>query len=130
MSYLFTSIYYSTRVSQALPNLRTLEVFNGLEQQDKTISMTNRFAHLSTLILLNIHMDYAQQFLCRTHLRCLNELAIDKDILLEIIAQDHQQARDNCFKVESLRIAGSIRDVMNTIATFFPLFSHIKPQIE
>jgi hypothetical protein len=75
-------------------------------------------------------MDYAQQFLCRTHLRCLNTLAIDEDILLEIIAQDHQQARDNCFKVESLRIAGSIRDVMNTIATFFPLFSHIKPQIE
>jgi hypothetical protein len=43
--HIYSLPFISTRVSQALPNLRTLEVFNELEQQDKTISMTNSFAH-------------------------------------------------------------------------------------
>jgi hypothetical protein len=45
-----------------------LEVFNQLEQEKKTKMTTNavEFSHLATLISHDIHMDYAEQFLCRT----------------------------------------------------------------
>jgi hypothetical protein len=85
-------------------NYRTLEVFNKLEQQEKITATTNnlKFTHLDTLILFDIHMDYAEQLLCRTYLPCLNELAIRNDILLTIITQDQHQTIDNCSRVERL----------------------------
>ncbi len=83
---------FFTRASWALPRLRTLEVFNELEQQEKIKATTNNleFAHLATLILIAIHMDYAEQFLCQTRLPSLIELAIDNDMLLAIITQNQQ----------------------------------------
>ncbi|CAF4230251.1 unnamed protein product, partial [Rotaria magnacalcarata] len=72
----FESSFFE-RVSRALPHLRTLDVMNGLEQQEKkTTTTTNNleFINLTTLILFDIHLDYAEQLLCRTHLPCLVEL--------------------------------------------------------
>jgi hypothetical protein len=58
----------SLHVSQALPRLRTLEIFNEIGQQEKIKTTLNHleFAYLTTLVLSNIHMDYAEQFRCRT----------------------------------------------------------------
>jgi len=111
------------RVSQALPRLRTLEIFNELEQQEKIKMTTNNleFAHLATLILFEIHMDYAEQLLCRTHLPCLIELAIDNDMLLAIITQDQQQAKENCSRVETLRTPEQFNDSIDAVRNFFPL---------
>jgi len=62
----FETIFF-TRVSRALTRLRTLEVSNQLEQQEKTTVTTNYlgFNHLATLILFDIHMNYIEQLLCR-----------------------------------------------------------------
>ncbi|CAF5090427.1 unnamed protein product, partial [Rotaria sp. Silwood1] len=54
-------ILFFARISRALPHLKTLELFNELEQQDKTTNNIE-FTHLSTLILFDIHMEYAEQF--------------------------------------------------------------------
>ncbi|CAF4606074.1 unnamed protein product, partial [Rotaria sp. Silwood2] len=81
----FESVFFE-RVAQTLPRLRTLEIINQLEQQEKTTvkKISIDFAHLAVLILYDIHMDYAQQFLCQIHLPSLIELAINQDILLTI----------------------------------------------
>jgi len=50
------------------------------------------FPHLAVLILYDIHMDYVEQFLCRTHLPSLIELAINKDIFFTIISQNQPVA--------------------------------------
>jgi hypothetical protein len=119
---------FFTRVSRALRHLRTLEVFNELEQQEKIKATTNNleFAHLATLILIDIHMDYAEQFLCRTRLACLIELAIDNDMLLAIITQNQQQARDNCSRVEMLRTPKRFNDSIDVVRNFFPLAFNLK----
>jgi hypothetical protein len=116
------------RVSRALPHLRTLDVMNGLEQQEKIKTTTNNleFTNLTTLILFDIHLDYAEQLLCRTHLPCLVELAIDNDILLEIIAQDQQQAKDNCSRVETLRTWAPFYHSVDVLGNFFPPYSYVK----
>ncbi|CAF2983412.1 unnamed protein product [Rotaria sp. Silwood2] len=121
----FENLFFA-RIARALPNLKTLEVFNKLEQQEKETITTNNleFGHLSALILLDIHMDYAEQFLCRSRLPCLTELAIHKQVLLTIVAHDSQQARDNCSKVENLLTSNKWSDSINVIRNFFPLFPH------
>ncbi len=48
-------------------------------------------------------MVYAELFLCRSHLPSLIELAIHKNILLTIIIQDQQQARNDRSKVANLQ---------------------------
>jgi hypothetical protein len=55
-------------VTQVLPRLRTLEISNQLEQQEKTITNPIEFSHLSKLILHKIHIDYGEQLLCRAHI--------------------------------------------------------------
>ncbi len=114
------------RIARAPPNLKTLEVFNKLEQLEKGTITTNNpeFGHLSALILLDIHMDYAEQFLCRSRLPCLTELAIHKQVLLTIVAHNSQQARDNCSKVENLLTSKKWCDSIDAIRNFFPLVSH------
>ncbi|CAF4399062.1 unnamed protein product [Rotaria socialis] len=111
-------------VSQALPQLRTLDVLNGLEQQEKIKTTTNNleFTNLITRVLFDIHLDYAKQLLCRTHRPCLVELAIDNDILLKIITQDQQQTKDNCSRVETLRTWKPLyhsADVLQDFSTVF-----------
>ncbi len=69
-------------------------------------------------------MDCAEQFLCRTHLPCLIELVIHKGILLTIVAQDQQQARDNCSKVENLLTSEIFYDSVDAVRNFSPLVSH------
>ncbi|CAF2390737.1 unnamed protein product [Rotaria sp. Silwood2] len=123
----FESVFFE-RLAQALPYLKTLEVFNSLEQEDKiTLSSNNlKFTHLATLILFDIHINYAEQLLCRTYLPCLNELAIDKDILLAIIAQDQRQTKDNCSRVERLRTSEPLYDSLNAIRNYFPSNSYVQ----
>jgi hypothetical protein len=117
----FESIFFE-RLAQALPYLKTLEIFNRLEQQEKILASTNnlKFPHLSTLILFDIHINYAEQLLCRTYLPCLNELAIDNDILLAIIDQDQHQTRDNCSRVERLLTSKPLYNSLNIIQNYFP----------
>ncbi|CAF1578875.1 unnamed protein product, partial [Rotaria magnacalcarata] len=121
----FENLFFA-RIARALPNLKTLEVFNKLEQQEKGMITTNNldFSHLSALILLDIHMDYAEQLLCRSRLPCLTELAIDKQVLLTIVAHDSQQARDNCSKAENILTSNKWCDSIDAIRLFSPLVSH------
>ncbi|CAF1111137.1 unnamed protein product [Rotaria sordida] len=118
----FESVFFE-RVARALPRLRTLEIFNQLEQQEKTTTekINIDFAHLTVLILNDIHMDYAQQFLCQIYLPSLIELAINKDILLTIIDQNQQQARDNCCRVGTLLTSEPFYESIDIIENFFPL---------
>ena len=71
-------------------------------------------------------MDYAEQFLCRTHLPSLIELAIDNDILLTIIAQNQQQARDNCSRVGTLLTSEPFYESIDALRNFFPPDSYVK----
>jgi hypothetical protein len=123
----FESLFFE-RVARALPQLRTLEIINQLEQREKTTTKKNNidFAHLAVLILYDIHMDYAQQFLCQIHLCSLIELAINKDILLTIIDQNQQQARDNCSRVGRILTSKPSFDSIHAIRNFFPLAYYVK----
>ncbi|CAF1433754.1 unnamed protein product [Rotaria sordida] len=110
------------RVTQALPHLKTLNVFNLLEQEETKNTATKLivFSHLVALILHDIHMDYAEQFLCRSHLPRLIELFIRNDALLLIIANNDQQAKNNCANVERLRIVEPWIEPTNAHLNFFP----------
>jgi hypothetical protein len=116
------------RVSRALPHLKTLDIINDLEQQEKIETITNylEFTHLTTLILFDIHFDYAEQLLCRSHLPSLVELAINNNILLNIIAQDQQQAKDNCSRVGTLRTSDPFYHSIDTLTNFFPPDSFVQ----
>jgi len=118
--------------TRALPQLKTLEIINQLEQQEKTTSTETNidFAQLAVLILYDIHMDYAEQFLYKIHLPYQIELAINKDILLTIITQKRQQAGDNCSKVARLLTSESSYELINTIRNFFPLAQYVKHKKE
>ncbi|CAF3033751.1 unnamed protein product [Rotaria sp. Silwood2] len=123
----FESVFFE-RVAQTLPRLRTLEIINQLEQQEKTTvkKISIDFVHLAVLILYDIHMDYAQQFLCQIHLPSLIELAINKDILLTIIDENQQQARDNCSRVGTIRTSKPSYESIDIIENFFPLAYYVK----
>jgi hypothetical protein len=52
------------RLARALPRLRTLEIINRIEQQEKSVLVMKTnidFSRLSVLILYDIHIDYAEQ---------------------------------------------------------------------
>ncbi|CAF1686998.1 unnamed protein product [Rotaria magnacalcarata] len=123
----FESVFFE-RVSRALPHLKTLDIMNELEQQEKIDTTTNNleFTHLTTLILFDIHLDYAEQLLCRSHLPSLIELAINNNILLKIIAQDQQQAKDNCSRVGALRTSDPFYHSIDTLRNFFPPDSYVQ----
>jgi hypothetical protein len=116
------------RVSRALPHLKTLDIMNGLEQKEKIETTTNNleFIYLTTLILFDIHLDYAEQLLCRSHLPSFIELAINNNILLKIIAQDHQQAKDNCSRVGTLRTSDPFNHSIDALRSFFPPDSYVQ----
>jgi len=123
----FENIFFE-RLSRALPRLKILEIINQLEQQEKTTATKTDidFAHLGVLILHDIHMDYADLFLCQIQLSALIELAIDKDILLTIIDQNHQQARDNCSRVGILLTSKLSDESRDLIQNFFPFAGYIE----
>ncbi|CAF1309438.1 unnamed protein product [Adineta ricciae] len=130
----FENIFFQ-RLAQALPRLRTLEIRNELEQEQKAKETTLNinligFHHLTTLILYDIHMDYAEQFLCQIHLSSLVELAIDKHILLTIVQQNHPQARDNCLRIGKLRTSEPSYEIIRTIQQSFPLADYVKHKNE
>lgn len=118
----FENVFFE-HLAQALPYLKTLEIINRLEQQEEILVSTDnlKFSQLATLILLDVHMNYAEQLLCRTYLPCLSELAIDKDILLAIIDQDQHQTRDNCSRVGRLLTSKTLSNSLNAIQNYFPL---------
>jgi hypothetical protein len=123
----FETMFFE-RLAQALPQLKTLEIVNQLEQQDKTTTAKSNieFTHLAVLILLDIHVDYTEQFFCQSHLPSLIELAIDKDILLTLIAQNRQQAKNNCFKVKRLLTSKPSYESIDAIRNFFPSGYYVK----
>ena len=84
------------------------------------------FPHLSVLILFEIHMDYAQQFLCQINLPSLIELAINKNILFKIIDQNQEQARDNCARIGTLRTSEPSYESIDIIRNFFPIADYFK----
>lgn len=116
----FESVFFQC-LAQALPYLKTLEIINQLEQQEKISISTNnlQFPHLTTLILFDIHINYAEELLTRTSLPCLKELAIDNDILLAFVAQDEDQARENCSRVERLLTSEPFYHPLNIIKNYF-----------
>ncbi|CAF4263237.1 unnamed protein product [Adineta steineri] len=110
-------------IARALPYLKSLEVINRLEQQEKSKAITNFtvFTNLITLILPDIHINYAEQLLYRTHLPHLVELLIHYEPLLAIVTENQQQARVNCSKIELIRILESPDDIdLEYILNFFP----------
>jgi hypothetical protein len=113
------------RLARALPHLKILDVFNQLEQEEKTKITADliEFPQLAALILHYIHADYAEQLLCRSRLPCLIELIIRRDPLLVIIADNNKQARDNCSNVQSLRIVEPRIELTSDHLNFFPLIS-------
>ncbi len=123
----FESVFFQ-RVSQTLLQLKTLEIINQLEQHDKiTASKINiHFPHLAVLILYDIHLDYAQLFLCQLQLSSLTELAMNKDILFTIIAQNQQQARENCSRVGRVQTSKPSYESIDIIQDFFPLAAYVK----
>ncbi|CAF2584827.1 unnamed protein product [Rotaria sp. Silwood2] len=128
----FETIFFE-RLTRALPRLRTLEIINQLEQQEKSISVMKTnidFSHLAVLILYDIHIDYAEQLICQIHLPSLIELAINKDILFTIISQNQLQARDNCSRVGTLRTSKPSYESICTIQNFFPLAYYVKHEKE
>ena len=119
-------------LAKALPRLRTLEIINQLEQQEKTTSkkINLAFPDLSVLILYNIHIDYAQLFLCQINLPSLIEFAINKDIMFNIIEQNQQKARDNCSTVGTILTTEPCYQSINIIRNFFPLAHYVKHSTE
>jgi hypothetical protein len=109
-------------VSRALPHLKSLEVFNRLEQQEKITTTTNfiEFPHLVTLILYDIHIDYAEQLLCRIHLPRLVELLIHYDPLLTIVNEHEEEAKANCSKIELVRIIEAAGRSKDDLLHLFP----------
>jgi len=87
------------------------------------------FGHLAVLILYDIHMDYAEQFLSQIHLSLI-ELVINKDILLKIIAENDQQARENCSRVGTLLTSKPSYESIDAIRNFFPLAHYVKHRNE
>ena len=123
----FESIFFE-RLSQALPRLKILEIINQLEQQDKKKSpkINVHFPYLAVLILYDIHYDYAELFLCELRLPSLAELAINKNILFQIIAQNHPQARENCSKIGTIRTSEPSYHSIDIIRDFFPIAKYYK----
>ncbi|UJR11549.1 hypothetical protein I4U23_015729 [Adineta vaga] len=83
------------RIAQVLPRLQTLEIINPLERREKcaTTKINIIFPHLTVLILYDSHMDYTELFLFEIHLPSLIELAIDKDMLFTLIAQNQHRSK-------------------------------------
>jgi hypothetical protein len=118
----FEHVFFD-RLAQTLPHLRTLEILNVLEQRKQTQSTTVNitFPRLMTLLLHDIHIDYADGMLSRCRLPCLVELVIRNEPLLAVISRDQGQTRDNCSHVRILRRPPSDIQTTNTLRTFFPL---------
>jgi len=123
----FENVFFE-RIAPALPQLRTLEMINTLEQQEKPIATKTNivFTHLTVLILYDIHIDYAQLFLYEIHLSSLIELAIDKDILFTMITQNQQRTSDNCSRVEIIQTSNPSYESIDAIRKFFPRAYYIK----
>ena len=114
----FEHIFFE-RVSRSLPRLRTLEVINQIEQEEKS-KRSIQFQHLTILILHDIHVDYAEQLLCRSYLPCLIELVIRHNALSTIIDENNQQAKKNCSKVETLQLVEPWIEPTSVHLEFFP----------
>ncbi|CAF1300919.1 unnamed protein product [Adineta steineri] len=125
----FERIFFE-RLARALPRLKTLEIINQLEQQEKPVAASINsnidFTHLAVLILYDIHINYAEQIFYQSHLPALIELAIDKDILLTIMDQNQQQAKDNCSRVNRLLTSKPSYESRDAIRNFFPLAFYVK----
>ena len=121
----FESIFFE-RLTQCLPRLKTLEIINQLEQQEKATAMKTNitFDHLAVLVLYDTHVDYAEQFLYRMNLSSLIELVLSRDILWRIIAENNEQARQNCSRVGTLYTFIPSKESSDLISNFFPLACH------
>ena len=118
-------------LAQILPHLKTLEISNQIEQekQNQIANSIIEFHHLNVVNLHNIHVDYGEQILCQSSLPSLIELVIHNNVLSTIIDKNNQQARNNCSKVETLRIVEPWIEATNIHLEFFPcLYKRIYDQ--
>ena len=115
----FEHVFFD-RLAQTLPHLRTLEILNALEQTQSTPRLVE-FPRLMTLLLHDIHIDYADEMLSRCRLPCLIELVIRNEPLLALISRDQGQTRDNCSHVRILRTPPTDIQTISALRTFFPL---------
>ena len=107
---------------RSLSSTCSLEYFSKRRGQCHVFSLTflgnrldplsNRFPlfelpRLTTLILHDIHLDYAEQVPCRSHLPSRVKLVIRHTPLLTVAAQDHRQAWENCSNLRRLRTPSS-----------------------
>ena len=112
------------RLAQSLPRLKTLDIFNELEQEatnNSTRQTLIEFPHLTALILHNIHLDYVEQLLHRSSLPNLTELIIRHDAFLLLLDKNDEQSRKNCTNIETLWIVQPwIQPTIDQL-TLFPL---------
>ncbi|CAF1491474.1 unnamed protein product [Adineta ricciae] len=122
----FENVFFE-RIAQVLPRLRTLEIINPLEQKKKSaVTKTNIiFPHLTVLILYDNHMDYTELFLYGIHLPSLIELAIDKDMLFSLIAQNQQRTSDNCSRLRIIHTSKPSYESKDAIQKFFPQVDYL-----
>jgi hypothetical protein len=123
----FENVFFE-RIAQILPRLRTLEIINPLEQREKfAATKTNIvFPHLTVLILYDNHMDYTELFLYEIHLPSLIELAIDKDMLFTLIAQNQQRTSDNCSRLRIIHTSKPSYESRDTIRKIFPQVNYLE----
>jgi len=118
------------RIAQAFPFLEELTV-NNLEPQNQKLNDDSqhfpiiKYPHLTVLRLINVHDDYAEQFLLNTK-TCLSNfihLILDYDQLHSITHNFTRDAtRVNCGKIKSLYI-GNQSNLPEHFDVYFP---HVK----
>ncbi|CAF1115087.1 unnamed protein product [Adineta steineri] len=115
------------RRAWSFPLLKKLRILN-LEPQLPSSSTNEiysliKYSHLSSLNILDVHVDYIEQFLndTKTCLPCLNELTVDYNqlqIATENFTKD--RTRFNCKNVEKLNIKQKNIE-LEDFYTYFPL---------
>ncbi|CAF2513441.1 unnamed protein product [Rotaria sp. Silwood2] len=120
------------RISQAFPFLKVLFIVNKesqtFKQEQESKNNDNRnfsfieYSHLITLGLINVHDDYAEQFLFDTK-TCLSNyirLGIDYHQLQRVTLNFTRNAtRNNCSKIKQL-ILHEYLDLPKQYNTYFP----------
>ncbi len=119
------------RISQAFPFLKVLLIINSEPQtfkQEQNSNNDNRnfsvieYSHLILLGLINVHDDYAEQFLFDTK-TCLSNyirLGIDYDQLQRVTQNFTRDAtRNNCSKIKQLVLHWDV-ELPKQYNTYFP----------
>ncbi|CAF1211818.1 unnamed protein product [Rotaria sordida] len=123
------------RIAWSFPLLEKLCVINIIPQSsisDKQTSNDNqlhsivKYPYLISLRLLNVHIDYVEQFLneTKTHLPRLTKLTVNYS-QLKIVTKKFKRdtTRLNCIQIQELYINETIIQHKKNFYVYFPLFS-------